>query len=137
VSAVTAFALAAALHAGFQLTVTVLVYPALAGRSAVEWSFAHTRHSRAITPVVVVVYGALVVTGVALVVTGPDPAGWVALAAAATAMGLTAAVAAPAHGRLTRRDERVLARLLVADRMRCAAALVALVAAVVSVAVTR
>ena len=59
-TAVTAFALAAALHAGFQVTVTVLVYPALAGRSAAEWSAAHTRHSRAITPVVAVVYGALV-----------------------------------------------------------------------------
>jgi hypothetical protein len=135
-SAVTAFALAAALHAGFQLTVTVVVYPALAARSADEWTAAHARHSRAVTPVVAVVYGALVVTGVALVVTGPGPAGWVALAGAATAIGLTAAVAAPAHGQLSRRDERLLARLLVADRGRCAAALVALVAAALSVAGT-
>ena len=135
-SAVTAFALAAALHAGFQVTVTVLVYPALAGRSAAEWSTAHARHSRAITPVVAVVYGALLVTGVGLVVAGPDLWGWVALVAAATALGLTAFVAAPAHGRLAERDERVLARLLVADRGRCAAALVALVAAVLSVVAT-
>lgn len=135
-SAVTAFALAAALQAGFQVTVTVLVYPALAARSADEWSAAHLRHSRAITPVVAVVYGALVVTGVALVVAGPDPAGWIALASAAAAMGLTAFLAAPAHGRLFRRDERVLARLLMADRWRCAAALVAFVAAALSVVAT-
>ena len=134
-NAATAFALAAALHAGFQATVTVLVYPALASRTDEEWPVAHARHSRAITPVVGVVYGVLVLTGVALVVSGPDPAGWVALAAAAVAMAITATMAAPSHGRLERRDERVLARLLVVDRWRCAAALVALVAAVVSVAV--
>ncbi|MFZ2016910.1 MAG: hypothetical protein WAV00_24095 [Nocardioides sp.] len=134
-SAATAFALAAALHAGFQLTVTVLVYPALASRTDEEWSAAHTRHTRAITPLVGAVYGALVVTGVALVRSGPGPAAWVALLAEATAMALTATVAAPIHGRLSRRDEPALARLLRADRGRCAAAVVGLVAAVASVTV--
>jgi hypothetical protein len=82
-----------------------------------------------------VVYAALVVTGVAFVRSGPDPAGWVALLAEATAMGLTATVAAPIHGRLgRRRDQRTLDRLLVADRWRCAAAVAGLVAAVASVA---
>jgi hypothetical protein len=135
VSAATAFALAAALHAGFQVTVTVLVYPALASRSDEEWAAPHARHARAITPVVAVVYGALVGTGAALVVSGPDPAGWVALAAETAAMLVTATVAAPIHGRLGRgRDQRDLARLLVADRWRCAAAVVGLVAAVASAA---
>lgn len=132
-SAATAFALAAALHAGFQVTVTVLVYPALASRSEEEWAVAHARHSRAITPVVGVVYAALVGTGAALIVSGPDPAGWVALAAETAAILVTATVAAPIHGRLGRgRNQQTLARLLVADRWRCAAAVVGLVSAVVS-----
>jgi hypothetical protein len=135
VSAATAFALAAALHTGFQVTVTVLVYPALAGRSEQEWAAAHARHSQAITPLVGVVYAALVGTGAALVVSGPGPAGWVALAAETAAILVTATVAAPIHGRLVRgREQRTVVRLLVADRWRCAAAVVGLVAAVWSAA---
>jgi hypothetical protein len=46
----------------------------------------------------------------------------------------TAAVAAPAHGRLSRgRGDQDLGRLMAADRVRLAAALVALVAAVAGV----
>jgi hypothetical protein len=70
VSAVVAFALAAALHAGFQATVTVLVYPVLGERTAAEWRAAHDRHSRAITPLVGAVYVALLVTGGLLVAVG-------------------------------------------------------------------
>lgn len=128
-----AFAMASALHAGFQLTVTLVVYPTLAARSADDWAIAHARHSRAITPVVVLVYGALLVTGVSLVLAGPGPAAWVGIAGAATAMALTAGAAAPLHGRLTTRDDAVVARLLLADRVRCVAAVVGSVAALLSV----
>ncbi len=133
-SAEVGFALAAALHAGFQLTVTVLVYPALASRDAAEWGAAHARHSRGITPLVGVVYLALVVAGAALVVAGPDAVGWVALAASAAALAITATLAAPLHGRLDSRDDARVARLLVVDRWRCAAAVVGALAAVVAVA---
>lgn len=134
-SAATAFALASALHAGFQITVTTLVYPALATRSRAEWPVAHARHTRAITPVVGIVYGALVVTGVPLVVSGPGPADWVALTGAAVALALTATVAAPLHGRLDERDDPRVARLLTVDRWRCLAAVTGSLAAVVSLAV--
>ena len=127
-----AFALAAALHAGFQLTVTVLVYPALASRGAAEWGAAHARHSKAITPLVAVVYLALVASGAALVAAGPDAAGWVALATTAGALAITAVLAAPLHGRLGSRDDARVARLLVVDKWRCAAAVVGALAAVVA-----
>ena len=132
-SAVVAFALASALHAGFQATVTALVYPVLGDRSPDEWSVAHARHSTAITPLVVVVYGVLVIAGGALVSSGPDPVGWLALAAAAAALAVTAVAAAPTHGRLTDRDDALVTRLLVADRWRCAFAVGGAVLAVVAV----
>ena len=53
---------AAALHAGFQLTVSVLVYPALL--RAEPFAPAHDRHSRSIVPLVLLVYVALVASGV-------------------------------------------------------------------------
>jgi hypothetical protein len=130
-----AFALASALHAGFQATVTVLVYPVLADRGPDEWRLAHARHSRAITPLVVVVYGTLVVAGASLVLSGPDLLGWLALAAAAGALGTTAAAAAPTHGRLADRDDALVARLLAADRWRCAFAVGGAVLATVAVVV--
>jgi hypothetical protein len=133
VSPVVAFALAAALHAGFQATVTVLVYPVLGARPADEWSAAHDRHSRSIAPVVAVVYLALLVTGGLLVASGPDAAGWSALGLTGAALATTAAVAAPTHGRLAERDDALVARLLVADRWRCVLALLGAAAAVVAV----
>ena len=132
-SAVVAFALAAALHAGFQATVTVLVYPVLGARGPEEWRGAHDRHSRAIAPLVGVVYLALLATGGVLVAAGPDPAGWVALALTAAALATTAAAAAPTHGRLAARDDALVARLLVVDRWRCALAVAGAAAAVVAV----
>lgn len=132
-TAVVAFALASAVHAGFQVTVTVLVYPVLAGRSPAEWRAAHDRHSRSIVPLVVVVYAAVVISGGVLVAAGPDPAGWLALASAVGALGLTAAAAAPLHGRLTDRDDALVTRLLVADRARCALAVLGALLAVLAV----
>ena len=127
---------AAALHLGFQATVTLLVYPALVerGRRGEGWETVHAAHSRRITPLVVVVYAALVlpvaVTGWRLV--GGEAGGGSALAVAGAvlALGSTAAVAAPAHARLGRgwADDAGL-RLVRADAVRLLGAVVCLVGA--------
>jgi len=123
---------AAFLHLGFQLTVTAVVYPALV--RAPDWSAAHGSHTRRITPLVVVVYGALVVgAGWALIATWLD--GWtvIAVAAAAVAVATTAVVAGPTHGSLAAgRDDALTRRLVAADGVRTVAALIAAVAALVA-----
>jgi hypothetical protein len=131
VTATLLLVVATAVHAGFQVTVTVLVYPALARTGAADWTAVHGEHARRITPLVAAAYGMLVVAGVATVVAGPEgPATWVALAASAVAMLVTATAAAPLHGRMSDcPDPRLLARLLRVDRVRAVAALVALAAA--------
>lgn len=134
-STLVAFALASALHAGFQATVTTLVYPVLGSRGTDEWRVAHARHSRTIAPLVLVVYGAVVVSGAALVLSGPTVLGWLALAVTAGALTVTAFAAAPTHGRLTDRDDTLVTRLLVADRWRCVCAVGGAVLAIVAVAV--
>jgi len=125
------------LHAGFQLVVTALVYPALLAPTtdAAAWAERHDRHSRRIAPVVGVVYGALVVGGAWALIAAPRSwAAWLSVAAAATAVACTAAVAAPVHGRLGRgRDERLERRLVRVDRLRLALAVGAAVLAAVAV----
>lgn len=115
-------ALLAAAQLGFQLTVTVLVYPALADAPDPGWSTAHDRHSRRIVGPVAVLYGGLLVALPWAWLT--TPSGWVAAAGAAYgALVLTTALlAAPTHGRLGRAgaSERplLLRRLLLVDRVR-------------------
>lgn len=120
---------ATAVHAGFQLTVTALVYPALF--RAQDWERAHTAHRRAITLVVGVIYTALVTGAVWVVVDGiPGLSTVVALAGVALSLGVTALVAAPLHARLSRdRDDALLRRLRVADLVRTLGAFVALLGA--------
>ncbi|MFY9916634.1 MAG: hypothetical protein WAK18_18310 [Nocardioidaceae bacterium] len=127
----TALAVASALHAGFQLVVTLVVYPALAETNDRDWAPRHAAHSRRIAPVVVLVYGALVASSVAaLLADRRPPMIWTAIAAAVVAMVVTAVVAAPTHGKLGRgRDGQLVHRLLVWDRLRCAAAVVGAAAA--------
>ncbi len=121
---------ATAVHLGFQVTVTAVVYPALARVPSGQWAVAHGAHSRAITPVVAVVYGALALAGGWALLSGPDAWTVVALTATAVAMLTTALVAAPAHGRLgAGHDPERIGRLLRVDRLRAAAAVVALAAA--------
>jgi hypothetical protein len=116
---------AAALHLGFQLTVSGVVYPALADAPESAWKAIHDAHSRRITPVVVVVYGLLVVACGWAVLAGPDAWTLVSVLAAAVAGLLTAFGAAPAHGRLGRGWSReLLHRLLLIDRGRTVAAAV-------------
>ena len=129
---------AAAVHLGFQATVTSLVYPALVARGRrgdADWAAVHAEHSARITPVVVVVYGALVVpvvvTAWQLVSEGPDPGASVAVLGAGLAFAATALVAAPAHGRLGRGwSEGAARRLIRADVVRLVGAVVCLAGAV-------
>lgn len=130
--AVVALLAAVMLHLGFQVTVTVVVYPALA--RATDWETAHSAHTRAITPLVVVVYGALLLAGGwALVATWFDPWVLLAVAGAGTAMLATALVAGPTHGKLAGgKDPDLVRRLLTADRARSLAALVSSLGAVLA-----
>ena len=136
--ALTAFALAAVLHAGFQATVTALVYPALVrvGREhPEEWRAAHDRHSRTIVVLVGVVYLLLLVTGVWLLTSTPGPVALLALGGSWGAVLVTGVAAAPTHGRLEAPDPALLHRLVVADRWRAALAVAGALAAVAAVAV--
>jgi len=128
-----AFAVASAVHVGFQLTVTAVVYPALATRRADEWPRAHDRHRRTIAPVVLLVYGALLATGGWLIASGPGGLELVAVGVTALAFSTTAFGAAPIHGRLTQRDTTLVRRLFVVDRVRCAFAVAAGVLAVLAI----
>lgn len=127
--AATGFAVASAAHAGFQLTVTVLVYPALVEVGRAAWDTAHARHSRRIVPLVVLLYGALLATGAWTLAAGPGAWGWAALAATVGALATTAVGAAPIHGRLSADSDDLRQRLLVVDRLRCAFAVAGAVAA--------
>jgi len=130
--ALVALAAATALHLGFQLTVTVLVYPALARVDAEDWSRAHDAHSRSIVPLVVLTYAALLTAGVWALLTTPLSAGLLLAAlATTTTFATTAFVAAPTHTRLGRegRTDSAIHRLLLADRVRAAGAVLAAVGA--------
>ncbi|MDQ2757965.1 MAG: hypothetical protein M3Y71_15660 [Actinomycetota bacterium] len=123
---------AAVLHLGFQLTVTALVYPALAGASPGQWRVVHAGHSRRIVPLVVVTYGLLLLALGWAVLAGPRTA-WLGVAGAGAALAflVTAAAAAPTHGRLAAgRDDALVARLLRVDRWRSVGAAVTVVGAV-------
>lgn len=127
-----ALLIATAVHAGFQLTVSALVYPALF--RAHDWDAAHAAHQRAITPVVAVTYAGLVAASVWVLVDGLAGAGRVvALAGVAVSLGMTALVAAPTHGRLARGpDPALVRRLRLADLVRTVGAFVALAGAVLA-----
>ena len=124
----------AALHLGFQLTVTAVVYPALADVSSDGWSRAHADHSRRISYVVAPAYLSLLGVGLWALVAGPISAGLVVAAVGAAISFLTTAlVAAPTHGRLGRgRTDALVRRLLVADRVRLLGAIVCLAGALTS-----
>ena len=126
----------AALHLGFQTTVTVMVYPALRDVAPDDWTRSHALHSRRIVSLVAVLYLPLVaLLGWAVLTHAGEPATWLAVAGGVLSVGTTAAVAAPLHGQLggaVSRDDRarLTRRLLAADRVRALGALVCLVGAV-------
>ena len=124
---------ASALHAGFQLVMTVLVYPAFRTVPVELWAAHHGRHTRRVTWLVVPVYGLLALAGQATLRSGADAWQLVALGLLVGCVVVTATVAGPAHSRLAAsRDPAALARLLVADRLRCVAAVLAGLAALVA-----
>ena len=128
----TALLTATAVHLGFQATVTSLVYPALARVSPEQWSPAHLAHSRAITPLVAVLYGALALaSGWALI---SDPGGWTLVSVATVAAtGLITIVAAWIHRRLgAGHDPQQLRLLIHVDRLRAATAALALASAILA-----
>jgi hypothetical protein len=116
--AATAFLAAAGAHAGFQATVTLVVYPTLSHVRAAHWRQAHDRHSRAVLPLVVVSYVALAATGAWWLAVDWSALPVVSVVLAALSMAVTAVLAAPLHRRLVRRDETALARLLGVDKAR-------------------
>ncbi|GAA1913479.1 hypothetical protein [Nocardioides hwasunensis] len=126
--------LAASLHAGFQLTITLVVYPALMEVPPEGWTRAHDRHSRRVAPLAVAIYAALVLLLAWTLVAEPrSPGTWVALAGGTGSIISTAFAAAPLHGRLSRVPSgdrpALLARLVLADRARTLGALVCLAGA--------
>ena len=135
---VTALLAGAALHAGFQAVVTVVVYPALAdaGRSSpATWAVVHAAHSRRVGVLVAPVYLVVLATWAWVFATEALTPALVLSGAGSLLAGLTtAAVAAPTHARLGRQGPTgvLLARLLRADRVRCAGALIALAGALLA-----
>ncbi len=127
-ASVVALAIAAALHAGFQSTVTTVVYPALVAVEPQQWIRAHAAHGRAITPIVGLTYGALLIAVVWAAWSQPTNLGvWVCAGGAALSMAATALLAGPTHGRLSENpDPELVRRLIVSDRVRLVGALVAL-----------
>ena len=127
---------ASAAHAGFSVVVTVVVYPALADRagSDPDWPARHDAHSRRIVWVVGPLYLLVAAACLATLVSGPGPAALVAVAGNGAAAVVTATLAAPTHGRLGREGPTpaLVSRLLRADRVRTAAALLALAASLVA-----
>jgi len=126
------------LHAGFQLAVTVVVYPALADVPPDRWVGAHAVHARRITALVAPLYAAVLAVCGWVLVEGPySVAAFFAVAGHVSALGTTAAVAGPAHGRLGREGKQpgLVRRLLVADRVRTLGAVTALVSSAVAVSV--
>lgn len=125
---------ASAVHVGFQLTVTCLVYPGLAEVAPHAWVPTHQRHSRRIAPLVGVVYVAVLVATTARLLSDPSPLTLLAAVCTGAVFGLTALAAAPLHRRLEPSgDARLMSRLVLVDRGRSVFAVGALAAAVVDV----
>lgn len=122
--AVVALAVVGAAHAAFQLTVSVVVYPALASVGPAAFAAAHDAHSRRIVLLVGPLYLALLVVGGWAVAVAPRPLVLAAVAAHGLALLTTALVAAPTHGRLgaSGPTPALLRRLATSDRVRTAAA---------------
>jgi len=132
--AATAFLAAASAHAGFQATVTLVVYPTLSHVRAAHWRQSHDRHSHDVRPLVAVAYLALAATGAWWLATDWSTLAVVAVVLAALAAAITPVLAAPLHRRLVRRDEVALTRLLGVDKARTVLAFAAVGVAIVALA---
>ena len=134
--AVVALAVVGSAHAAFQASVSVVVYPGLAGVGREAFAAAHDAHSRRIVVLVGPLYAALVGVGTWAALSDPRPLVLAAVVAHGVALLVTAAVAAPTHGRLgsSGPDRVLLRRLARADWARTAAALVGLTLSVAALA---
>ncbi|KQU49536.1 hypothetical protein ASG84_05415 [Rhodococcus sp. Leaf278] len=132
---VDALSAAAALHLGFQLVVTAVVYPALAEVPDDDWPRAHDAHSRRITLVVGPVYGLLAAACLWVLVSGSThPFVLISVAGAVISALATAFGAAPVHGDLGRtgRTLHLMGRLRSADRVRLGGAVLCAVFALLA-----
>jgi hypothetical protein len=116
--AATGFLAAASVHAGFQATVTLVVYPTLSHVRAAHWRQSHDRHTHDLRPLVAVIYLALAATGAWWLATDWSTLAVVAVVLAGLAVAITPVLAAPLHRRLVKRDNEALARLLAVDKAR-------------------
>lgn len=129
--------LVSGLHLGFQATVSLVVYPALAEVGDERWAAAHAGHSRRISLVVGPLYLAVAAVCATVLLAGPrTPETLLAVLGHAVAAAATATVAAPTHGRLgiDGPTPALLRRLNRADYVRTAGAAVAVVGAALAVA---
>lgn len=115
------------IHAGFQAVVTVVVYPALITSPPDAWTATHNAHSHRMSLLVAPLYLALLAVCLLVLIGGPWTVGTGMALAGNGVAGLTTALAAgPTHGRLgSGRTDLLAARLMAADRVRCAGALIA------------
>jgi len=114
----TAFLVAGSAYAGFQATVTAVVYPTLSHVRAAHWRQAHDRETRAVRPLVAASSVAVAATAAWWLATSWSILAVVAVALAALSLAITAVVAAPLHRRLVKRDDQALTRLLGVDKAR-------------------
>lgn len=124
-----ALAVVGAAHLGFQATVSLVVYPALAATGSDDFAAAHDAHARRIVALVAPLYAALLATGAWAVLADPGPLLLAAVACHGVALLVTALVAAPTHGALGRSgpEPALLRRLTRSDLVRTVAAAAGLV----------
>ena len=119
--------LTTAAYAGFQWTVQVLVYRQFPGVPAAAFPGYEAAHSRRISPLVGVLFGACAVTTVALLAVRPQHVALLGVVGSAVLFAIvlaaTAALAVPEHRRLGDGfDASAYRRLLRADLVRTVAA---------------
>jgi hypothetical protein len=134
VSAATAlYVVAASAYAGFQWLVHLVVYRSYDMVRPEAFPAFERAHIRRITPIVVVLFGLLLVATATLLAVGRRDVGIAAAVLLAALLGVTTFGAAPAHGRLVQRyDGDVLRRLLRVDAVRTGIATLQLALAVVA-----
>lgn len=66
---------ATALHAGFQLVITTLIYPTFASSGDDRWPSYNAAYRRRITALVIVVYGLFAAAAGWILLVGPTPRG--------------------------------------------------------------
>ena len=122
-----AYLVVAAAYATFQWTVQLLVYRQMPLVAPADFPAYERAHQRRITPIVVVLFGGLVVASGALAIAGPWWGGVAAVALTGAILAVTALGAVPQHRRLQQGwDAAAHRRLLGWDLVRALAGTAAL-----------